>query len=123
MEKMKELYQKVAADPILRNKYKTILQETGKTEADENEKKLLAFAKEAGYDVTFSEMLDFFKDMSDPDAGELSESELDMVAGGKGNIDESAWWDGITDIGFGPGPFTSIPLPNGHEAPCRPIVM
>ena len=122
MEKMKELYHKVATDPTLRNKYNTIIQDAEKTEADESEKKLLALAKEAGYDVTLSEMLDFFKDMSAPDAGELSESELDMVAGGKSSKD-SPIWDGITDIGFGSGPFpSSIPLPSGHYAPCKPIV-
>jgi len=41
----------------------------------------VAFAKELGYDVTKEEIDEFFKNLSE--RAELSEDELDMVAGGK----------------------------------------
>jgi predicted ribosomally synthesized peptide with nif11-like leader len=84
MEKMKELYQKVAADPELQKKYTAIIQDAEKAGAEDTGKKLLAFAKEAGYDIEISEMQQFFKDLADQKSDELSENELDMVAGGKG---------------------------------------
>jgi predicted ribosomally synthesized peptide with nif11-like leader len=84
MEKMKELYQKVAADADLQSKFTTIIQDAEKAGAEETEKKLLAFAKEAGYDIGISEMQGFFRDLAQQENNELSETELDMVAGGKG---------------------------------------
>jgi predicted ribosomally synthesized peptide with nif11-like leader len=83
MEKMKELYQKVAADANLQSKFSTIIQDAEKAGAEETGKKLLAFAKEAGYDIEISEMQEFFSDLAEQKNKELSETELDMVAGGK----------------------------------------
>lgn len=83
MEKMKELYQKVAKDDVLLAKFSDILGDAEKSGAAETEKKLLDFAKEQGYDVSINEMKEFFQSMAEHSSEELSETELDMVAGGK----------------------------------------
>jgi predicted ribosomally synthesized peptide with nif11-like leader len=81
------LYQKVTADPNLRSKFNTVIQDAEKVGTAETEKKLLDFAKDAGYDISLAEMQEFFNDMSEKSSGELSDSELDMVAGGKSGGD------------------------------------
>lgn len=84
MGKMKELYQKVAGDDNLRTKFMEIIDNVENLETREIQKQLLDFAKGAGYDIRIEEMDEFFSDL-DEKQDELSESELDMVAGGKGN--------------------------------------
>ena len=81
MSKMNELYAKVAADSALQEKYYKIVEEAG-DEAALGEK-LIAFAKEQGFDVTLSDVEEFFKSLAEPANGQLSEEELDSVAGGK----------------------------------------
>lgn len=83
MPNMKELYEKVAADSALQEKFKEIMGSAEKDGKEATEAKLTAFAKEAGYAVTTAEMTEFFKQMSDEQIGELSDSDMDMVAGGK----------------------------------------
>jgi predicted ribosomally synthesized peptide with nif11-like leader len=85
MEKMKELYEKVAADSELQAKFSQIMYEAEKAGQESTESKLVAFAKEAGYDVSISEMKDFFLSISETN-DTLSDSELDMVAGGKAGV-------------------------------------
>lgn len=83
MSQMKALYEKVSKDQSLQQKFIDIMRGT---EADGKEvvsEKLLAFAKEAGYTVTMEEMNAYFKELTMQEKAELSESELDMVAGGK----------------------------------------
>ncbi|MEL7656601.1 MAG: Nif11-like leader peptide family RiPP precursor [Bacillota bacterium] len=82
MSKMNELYAKVAADSALQEKYYKIVEEAG-DEAALGEK-LVAFAKEQGFDITISDVEEFFKSLAEPANGQLSEEELDSVAGGKG---------------------------------------
>ena len=94
MDKMKELYEKVAKDSNLLAKFNAIMKETGDAKFSE---KLTAFAKEAGYEVSVEEAQKFFKALSEEKAGQLSDSELDMVAGGKG-LDFIA--DSIGSLGF-----------------------
>ena len=53
MSKMKELYSKVAADSALQEKYYKVVEEAG-GEAALGEK-LIAFAREQGFDVTLSD--------------------------------------------------------------------
>lgn len=79
MTKMKELYEKVAADSTLQDKLATIMKGAEEAGEEATEEKLLAFAKDAGYDVTLDEMREFFKQ----EGLELSEADLDGVAGGK----------------------------------------
>ena len=83
MEKMKELYQKVLNDPTLQAKFNTIMKEAEKADREETEKKLLAFANAAGYDLTIEDAAVFFSAPESTAEGELSDAEMDMVAGGK----------------------------------------
>jgi predicted ribosomally synthesized peptide with nif11-like leader len=82
MDKMRELYEKVAKDSALQEKFSGIMKAAEKAGKDETEKKLVAFAKETGYEVTVEEMVGFFKNLEAKE-GTLSEEELDAVAGGK----------------------------------------
>ena len=84
MSKMKELYLKVSKDETLQEKVTTIMKDAEKAGEEATTEKLIAFAKDAGYDIKADEMQSFFKELAEKDNGELSESEMDMVAGGKG---------------------------------------
>ncbi len=84
MEKMKELYQKVSQDLSLQEKYVKLTQENVENQ-DALIEKLVDFAKEAGFDVSEEEIVEFFESMGGNSEGELSETELDSVAGGKIN--------------------------------------
>lgn len=86
MPKMKELYEKVAADSALQAKFSEIMGTAEKDGKEATEAKLITFAKETGYEVTTIEMTEFFKQMSDEQIGELSDSDMDMVAGGKNKV-------------------------------------
>ena len=86
MTKMKELYEKVATDNALQEKLKEIIKAAEKDGKDATEAKLTAFAGEAGFETTVEEAAVFFRTLSEDQKGELSESELDMVAGGKGGV-------------------------------------
>lgn len=86
MAKMKELYEKVAADKDLQEKFSSIVKAAESAGQEATEKKLVAFAREAGYEVSIEEARKFFKILSEEKGGALSDSELDMVAGGK-NLD------------------------------------
>ena len=83
MSKMKDLYNKVAGDPVLQGQFNTILQAKEKVDQAATEEKLLSFAKEAGFEVSLQEMQDFFQSIAAQTEGELSDVELDQVAGGK----------------------------------------
>lgn len=86
MGMMKELYEKVAADGALQAKFNAILNDPEKAGEAATGEKLAAFAKEAGYDVSIDEMKAFFTNLAEKDKGQLSDSELDMVAGGKAGV-------------------------------------
>lgn len=83
---MKQLYEKVASDSALQEKFSQIMNEAEKAGQEATEAKLDAFAKEAGYDVSISEMQEFFKTLAEKGSGELSDTELDQVAGGKAGV-------------------------------------
>lgn len=84
MSKMNELYDKVATDLALQEKFLEIMSEAEDLGAGVIGQKLIDFAKDLGYDVTLDEIKDFFRDIGESRDKELSQSELDMVAGGKG---------------------------------------
>ena len=86
MDKMKQLYEKVAGDSALQAKFNAILNDAEKAGEAATGEKLAAFAKEAGYDVSIDEMKAFFTNLAEKDKGQLSDVELDMVAGGKTGI-------------------------------------
>lgn len=106
MDKMKELYEKVASDSTLQAKFSQILVDAEKSGKEATETKMVAFAKEAGYDVTLEEIQEFFKNLAEKN-GELSDSELDMVAGGKVDIGKVANSVGTYAIGCVEGSLTS----------------
>ena len=84
MSKIKELYDKVAEDLTLQEKFFKIMGGVEVAGEDATKQKLIEFAKDAGYDVTLDEMKDFFQEAAESKDRALSEAELDMVAGGKG---------------------------------------
>lgn len=86
MDQMKELYDKVAKDSALQEKLSAILKGAEQAGEAATKEKLTAFAKGAGFDVTLAEMQDFFKKLAEKKEGQLSDSELDMVAGGKAGV-------------------------------------
>ena len=73
MSQMKELYAKVASDSALQAK----LAEIAKAPSEE---KYIAFAKDAGFEVSIDDVKSY---LDDSKKGDLSDDELDMVAGGK----------------------------------------
>ncbi len=87
MSAMKELYSKVAADAALQEKVNKIFEAVGE-DADAAGKNLVAFAKEQGYEVTVAEIDEFFGSMAEKSNEQLSEEELEAVAGGKGGTPE-----------------------------------
>lgn len=87
MEPMKQLYEKVAGDLAMQERFNQILSESEAAGKEATEEKLLGFARKAGYEVSLEEMLTFFEGMATQASGELSDVELDQVAGGKVNPD------------------------------------
>lgn len=83
MEMMRELYEKVVSNGALQAKFNEILSDAENAGEAATGEKLVAFAKEAGYEVSLDEMRAFFKELTEKGSGELSNTELDMVAGGK----------------------------------------
>lgn len=84
MSKMKELYEKVAADSALQAKFAEILKNAEAAGEAATKEKLTAFAREAGYDISIEEMQEFFGELAESKERDLSDAELDQVAGGKG---------------------------------------
>lgn len=82
MEKIKELYEKVAKDTNLQAKFAEIMKDAGKIDKGETEKRLVTFLKEAGYEVTIEEISGFLK-LLESNENALSEEEMDSVAGGE----------------------------------------
>lgn len=83
MSKMQEFYNKVAKDVGLQEKFNQIVAEAESAGQTATEEKLLAFAKEEGYEISLKEMQAFFEGVVTQAQGELSDTELDQVAGGK----------------------------------------
>lgn len=83
MGQMKELYAKVAADSTLQAKFTEIMKDAEEAGKEATAEKLIAFSKDAGYDVSIEEMAAFFDEQSNNN-GQLDDADLEMVAGGKG---------------------------------------
>lgn len=119
MSKMQDLYNKVAADNELQAKFTEIIKNSGASGKEATQVKLIAFAKEAGFDVSAEEIREFFDDVSKNMEGELSDTELDMVAGGKGGSSITPFFkklwheteDGVGDIVSDPGSYFRGMLP------------
>jgi len=101
MEKMKELYEKVAKDSALKTKLSAILNAAAKDGQEATEAKLVAFSREAGYEVTIGEVQEFFKAMTEKGSEGLSDAELDLVAGGKSYEEKYEIWKSLATLGIG----------------------
>ena len=82
MEKMSQIYKKVAADQGLQSRVAEILKDEERLGTDEAGQKMIEFAKELGYEITLDEFKAFFNNLIQSDRA-LSQEELDAVAGGK----------------------------------------
>ena len=100
MSNMKELYEKVAGDNKLQVKFSEIMKDADTAGEEATKEKLIAFAKEAGYDVTAMEMQEFFKELAESKKGELSDVELDQVAGGKSSRGTTMVFASVFGFGF-----------------------
>lgn len=98
MPVMEELYEKVAANSTLQAKFAEIMKDAESIGEKATKERLLAFAKEAGYDITVDEMQEFFEALAEAKCGELSDTELDQVAGGKGGL---GWYTSIIGVVIG----------------------
>lgn len=87
MSQMKELYNKVAKDAVMQQKFSKILAESEEVSKEATTEKLITFAREAGFALSLDEMQEFFTTLQVKPAGELNDAELDLVAGGKIEID------------------------------------
>ena len=90
-ENVKQFYQKLAADETIRTKLTDLFQPYAGQELDEERRTTLAnqillpFAEEQGLPFTLEELRQFEEDLIKRKAdGELSEEELEAVAGGLG---------------------------------------
>lgn len=83
MDKMRELYGKVAKSNELQKKLTRIANEAKEVGAEKTNQRLIKFAEYVGYDITIKEMQNFFTALAAEQSAELSDAELDMVAGGK----------------------------------------
>ena len=90
MSKFKGFYDKINSDAEIGAEFKKVLEEQKITPgtpfekfSEENLNALIPLAKKAGFDFTLDEVKAFLK--SNAEGGELSDDELEAVAGGKGN--------------------------------------
>ena len=117
MSKMQELYKKVAADRALQAKFAEIIKDAETDGAEATETKLSAFAKDAGYDVTFEELKEFLTSLAESKDGALSEVELDQVAGGKSTGGILTVVGSVLGLGFSCA-FASIGAENAKPNGC-----
>ena len=81
MNKIAEFYNKVMSGEALKEKFTAIVGNVAPDKlSDEALGKLAELAKEAGFEITVAEAKEYFK----PVEGEISDDDLDKVAGGKG---------------------------------------
>ncbi len=113
---MQRLYEQVANDGNLKTKFTEIMNGAEQMGREEILVKLVAFAKEAGFDVTADEIEAFFKEQSEKKDGELSDLELDMVAGGKSRGLEI--FTSIISFGYGCSGNDSVQV-NNTVSYCR----
>ena len=83
MGKIQELYSKVAGSSALQETFNQIMADAEKDGTEAAEQKLVQFAQAEGYEISIEEMRAFFVGMATQASGELSDAELDQVAGGK----------------------------------------
>ncbi|MDR2560754.1 MAG: Nif11-like leader peptide family RiPP precursor [Holophagales bacterium] len=91
MEKVKEFYKALSSDPAMRERGKALYDKGKPADAAEATSAVIAFAKSEGYDFTAEEMIAEMKAFVAAGAKELSDEELESIAGG-GCKDSPANW-------------------------------
>lgn len=99
MSMMQELYTKVAGNSALQEKFNQILKDADNVGTSATEQKLLDFAQAEGYEISIEEMGAFFQSLSENRAGELSDMELDQVAGGKSTQGTQSIYISVVTLG------------------------
>ncbi|MDD4565944.1 MAG: Nif11-like leader peptide family RiPP precursor [Eubacteriales bacterium] len=82
MEEIKVFYEKVSKSPMLRKKLIWIADEATIAGQKKTKERLIDFVKDAGFDITIEEMRDFFADLAEKKNAEMTDAELETVAGG-----------------------------------------
>lgn len=100
MSMMQELYTKVAGNSALQEKFNQILKDADNVGTSATEQKLLDFAQAEGYEISIEEMGAFFQSLSENRAGELSDMELDQVAGGKSTQGTQSIYISVVTLGL-----------------------
>lgn len=100
MTRMQELYEKVGKDSGLQAQFSQIMADAEQAGKTATEEKLLAFAREAGFEVIIQEMQAFFQGMAAQAEGELFDAELDQVAGGKSSNGALAIVESVISFGI-----------------------
>ena len=96
MNRVAELYEKVAGDAGLREKFERIMREAATDGPEATQRKLYLFAENAGYPVSIGEVRAYAAELAEVKRqGELSDAELDLVAGGKS---EGGKWNIMTTV-------------------------
>ena len=111
MQKTQELYDKIAASEKLRREFVDLIETAPKGNLAKIQDELVEFAKKQGYKVSPEEIFAFFEGIASAES-ELSEAELDAVAGGKGST--------VTPITMPTNPGmlnTAVRMPNGKCLP------
>ena len=81
MMTMKELFLKIEADTDLQDTFKKIMEEAAH-DVNVAGKRIAQFAKEQGFDVTVEEILESFNSDAAAFGSQISDEEIDSVAGG-----------------------------------------
>ena len=89
MNKFVEFYNYVTSDAEAKAKLEALIAKGGNMDKDAYFDEMIAFAKGQGYDFTKEEVVKYFADNFEE--GELSDDDLEAVAGGKGQFGADFW--------------------------------
>lgn len=101
MSEMQKLFEKVSKDAVLFAKFNQIMEMAEKDGKEATEGKLISFAQDAGFDLSISEMNEYFRILAETGTGELSDAELDLVAGGKSIVGSLGIVASVLTLGLG----------------------
>lgn len=85
MSQMKELFLKVSQSTELQAKLQGIMKDAEAAGGQVTGEQMIEFAKSAGFEISLEDMKNYFQSFSARTEGELSDKDLDLVAGGELN--------------------------------------
>lgn len=103
LSEMKEFYVKVSGDSELKQEVQALLMQASEVGEEETNRRMIAFAQNAGYQISIEEMKSYFLALAAEKTGVLSDDELDQVAGGKSSREEQLILVSIGTVGIGCG--------------------